>query len=80
LVDIINDLNQALDIKIGYSQGTETSQRGTVYRSLVFTISSNTSPLMWLDLLTKFSGLYITSIKYDVNSGNWTFGGGIYEL
>ncbi|MBQ8671070.1 MAG: type 4b pilus protein PilO2 [Alphaproteobacteria bacterium] len=80
LVDIMNDLNQALGISINYQQSTTTSQRGSVYRSLSFTISSTTSPLTWLELLTRFSGLYINIVKYDINTGNWSFEGGIYEL
>ena len=80
LINIINDINQALDINIGISPKSWVSPRGTSYRLMEFSISSNNDPLTWIDLLMKFSGLTINTITYDINSANWTFKGEIYEL
>lgn len=80
LINIINDINQALDIRISLSPKTWTSPRGTTYSLMDFSISSNNDPLIWIDLLMKFSGLTINTITYDINSANWTFKGEIYEL
>ena len=80
LINIINDINQALDINISLSPKTWTSPRGATYNLMDFSISSNNDPLIWIDLLMKFSGLTINTITYDINSANWTFKGEIYEL
>lgn len=80
LINIINDINQALDINISLSPKTWTSPRGVTYNLMDFSISSNNDPLIWIDLLMKFSGLTINTITYDINSANWTFKGEIYEL
>lgn len=79
LVNIINDLNQTLGINIGISPKTWVSPRGEKYNLLAFSISSNNDPLIWSDLLMKFSGLKIDTITYDINSGVWTYKGEIYE-
>ena len=80
LIDTLNDINQALDIQIQFAPKTWVSPRGTQYRLLGFNISANTDPLIWIELLMKFSGLSIKTIKYDVNSSTWTYEGEIYEL
>lgn len=80
LNNIINDINQTLDIKIGTTQKTWTSPRGTVYNVMGFSITSNNDPLLWLEFLMKFSGLTITQITYNINNGSWTYNGEIYEL
>lgn len=79
LVDIINDLNQSLGINIALAPKTWTSPRGTKYKMFTYNISSNNDPLIWSDLLMKFSGLTVDTITYDINSGNWTYKGEIYE-
>ena len=80
LINIINDLNQTLDINIGYTPKVWVSPRGTKFKLLSYAISSNNDPLIWSDLLMKFSGLTVDTITYDINSGNWTYKGEIYEI
>lgn len=80
LINTINDINQALDINIALAPKTWVSPRGTQYKLMEFNISSNNDPLIWIELLMKFSGLSITNITYDVNSATWTYKGEIYEL
>lgn len=80
LINIINDLNQTLNINIGYTPKVWVSPRGTKFKLLSYTISSNNDPLIWSDLLMKFSGLTVDTITYDINSGNWTYKGEIYEI
>lgn len=79
LINTINDLNQTLGINIHATPKTWVSPRGTKYNLMSFSISSNNDPLIWSDLLMKFSGLTIDTVKYDINSGTWTYKGEIYE-
>ena len=79
LINIINDLNQTLGINIAIGPKTWVSPRGMKYNMLTFSISSNNDPLIWSDLLMKFSGLKIDTITFDINSGTWTYKGEIYE-
>ena len=55
------------------------SPRGTKNKLLAYSLSSNNDPLIWSDLLMKFSGLTVDTITYDINSGMWTYKGEIYE-
>ena len=80
LVNTINDLNQTLDINIAIAPKTWVSPRGTTYKLMTFSVSSNNDPLIWSDLLMKFSGLTVDTVTYDVNSGTWTYKGEIYEV
>lgn len=80
LVNIINDLNQTLDIHIGVTQKDWVSPRGTSYGILGYRITSNNDPLTWMELLMRFSGLSVNTIKYDVNRRIWQYEGEIYEL
>ncbi len=80
LRNIINDLNQTLTTTISMDRRSWTSPRGTVYPIMGFSVSSNNDPLVWAELLMKFSGLSIKEITYDINSHNWTYKGEIYEL
>ena len=80
LVNTINDLNQTLDINISIAPKTWVSPRGTTYKLMTFSVTSNNDPLIWSDLLMKFSGLTVDTITYDINSGNWTYKGEIYEV
>lgn len=80
LIDIINDLNQGLGIDIKMSPTTWQSPRGNRYKVMGYSFTSNSDPLMWIELLMKFSGLTVNTITYDINSGNWSYKGEIYEL
>ena len=80
LLNIINDLNQNLGINIHTGSKSWVSPRGNTYHIMEFTIASQNDPLVWIELLTKFSGLSIKTVTYDVNSGQWTYKGEIYEL
>ena len=80
LINIINDLNQTLGINISTAQKTWVSPRGTNYGILEYKITSNNDPLNWMELLMKFSGLTVNTIKYDINARTWQYEGEIYEL
>lgn len=80
LVNILNDLNQALDIDIKFGKKSWTSPRGSVYSLTTLETSSNQDPLVWIEFFMKFSGLTITEVKYDINNGTWSYKGEIYEL
>lgn len=80
LVNTLNDLFQALQMPISMSTETWTSPQKNVYRSVKFSFTSNHDPLQWNDLLMKFSGLRINTIKYDINTHNWSYEGAIYVL
>lgn len=77
---IIRDLNQALGIQISITPKAWVSPRGTTYNLVEFKFSANTAPLEWIELLTRFSGLSVKTITYDINSGRWDYEGEIYEL
>ena len=80
MVNIINDLNQALNINIVTQQKKWTSPRGSVYNIMAFSVTSNNDPLIWLEFFMKFSSLTITEIDYNINNRSWTYNGEIYEL
>lgn len=80
LNNVINDLNQALGINLSIQPKSWVSPRGTTYNLVDWRISANTDPLTWIELLTRFSGLSVKTIKYDKNSGKWDYEGEIYEL
>lgn len=80
LRNTINDLFQALEVSISLGDETWKSPQQKVYRSLKFSFSSNHNPLEWNEVLTKFSGLRINSIKYNVDSHIWQYEGAIYVL
>lgn len=80
LVNTLNDLFQGLQMPISMNTETWTSPQKNVYRSVKFSFTSNHDPKQWLDLLMKFSGLKINTIKYDINSHNWYYEGAIYVL
>ena len=79
LINVLNDINQSLGINISFGTKTWMSPRGTKYKQMSYSISSNNDPLIWSDLLMKFSGLTVDTITYDINSGIWTYKGEIYE-
>ena len=80
LTNIINDLNQTLGTNITMTEKSWVSPRGTSYNIMGFSVSSNNDPLNWIELLMKFSGLTINTVKYDINSRTWQYEGEIYEL
>jgi len=90
LKNIMNDLFQSLAVKIDISDESITMKqpqsniRGRkkskpiVYNIVRFSFSASQNPLVWRDILTKFSGLIITNIKYDSISGIWNYEGLVY--
>ncbi len=80
LVNTLNDLFQAIQMPVSLSNESWTSPQKKVYKSIKFSFSSNHDPSQWLDLLINFSGLRITTIKYDINNRNWYYEGAIYVL
>ena len=90
LKNIINDLFQSLDLQISLTDTQETVQipaanpsdppRTIVYKMIGFSFTVNQNPITWMEVLTKFSGLVINSIKYDTINGLWSYEGAIYVL
>lgn len=80
LINTINDLFQALEMPISMQPQTWTSPQQKVYRLIGFSFGSTHNPLEWNDLLTKFSGLKVNTIRYNVDSNNWQYEGAIYVL
>lgn len=90
-INIINDLFQALASRVSVSEqeitvGNGTAQRNArngeaqKYKIVKFTFQSQQNPLIWLDILTKFSGLQVNMIKYNADTGTWNYEGAIYVL
>ena len=52
----------------------------TVFKALTFNFNSPHSPLTWIPLLTKYSGLEIRMITYSPDSDVWHYEGAIYVL
>ncbi|MBO7098030.1 MAG: type 4b pilus protein PilO2 [Alphaproteobacteria bacterium] len=80
LVNTINDLFQGLQMPVSLNSQTWTSPQNKVYKYVGFSFSSKHNPMVWIDLLTKFSGLTINLIKYDTNTNSWYYEGAIYVL
>lgn len=80
LVNIINDLFQSLDQEVSLQETSYTSPQNNIYRSVLFTFSSVHDPLTWSDILMKFPGLEMNTIRYDINSQIWEYEGAIYAL
>ena len=80
LKNTINDLFQAIGQNVALSDYSYTSPQNTIYRSVKFKFSSVNNPIIWRDLLTKFSGLEIIMIKYNKDSERWDYEGAIYAL
>ncbi len=76
----LNDLFQAIAQPVAISDYSFTSPQNTLYRSVKFKFSSVNNPIVWKDLLTKFSGLEIIMIKYNKDSERWDYEGAIYAL
>jgi len=80
LVNTINDLFQGLQMNISMSSQTWTSPQNKAYKYVKISFSSKHNPIVWGDILTKFSGLTINLIKYDTNTNSWYYEGAIYVL
>ena len=52
----------------------------TVFRALRFSFDSPHEPMVWMDLLIKYSGLTIKMITYNPASDVWHYEGAIYVL
>lgn len=80
LINIINDLFQSLEQNISLGTASYTSPQKNVYRSVTFSFSSTHDPLTWSDILMKFPGLEIKTLRYDINTKIWQYEGAIYAL
>ena len=80
LKNVLNNMFQAIGQNIILQSFSYTSPRKNVYRSVKFQFDSLQNPEVWNELLTKFSGLEINNIKYDVNLKKWHYEGAIYVL
>lgn len=76
----INDLFQSIGVPVNVGEMTYTSPQGNIYKMLTFGFSSRYNPLIWNDLLMKFSGLEIKSINYSPSSKIWDYEGAVYVL
>ena len=76
----LNEFFQSIDQSVSLSEETYTSPQQNVYRMVKFKFSSNYNPLVWIDLLTKFSALKINLIKYNPDTSVWDYEGAIYAL
>ena len=80
LLDLLNDLFQAMGQPVSFTKGSVTSPRQNIYRHVGFKFTSNHDPITWNKLLTKFSGLQIKMINYNIESKTWDYEGVIYAL
>jgi len=78
LRETLNNLFQSIGQSVSLSDGSFTSPEKNIYRFIGFKFSSRYNPLVWSDLLIKFSGLDIKMINYDGEI--WTYEGAIYAL
>ena len=93
LKNTLNDLFQSLSVSISLSdqqltvQAPQSNNNGfrrqskpDIYKMVKFSFSSPQNPMVWRDILTKFSGLVITNIRYDTQNGIWYYEGTIYVI
>lgn len=78
LRETLNNLFQSIGQSVTLTNGSFTSPEKNTYRFISFRFSSRYNPLVWNDLLIKFSGLDIKMINYDGEV--WTYEGAIYAL
>lgn len=78
LRETMNNLFQSIGQNVSLSDGSFTSPEKNIYRFVGFKFTSRYNPVVWGDLLTKFSGLDIKMINY--NGGEWSYEGAIYAL
>ena len=77
-----------LNVNINISDNTVTMKQTNkgkgkkvkpiTYNTVKFSFSAPQNPTVWQDILTKFSGLIITNIKYDSVNGIWNYEGLVY--
>ena len=75
----LNDLFQAINQQAAFMDGEFVSNRKIKYRYIQFKFTSPNNPIVWRDLLTKFSGLEVKMIKYKTDN-LWDYEGVIYAL
>lgn len=80
LKNTLNNMFQAIGQQVTLTSFSYTSPRGNIYRSVKFKFTSGNNPVVWHNLLTKFSGLEINMIKYSIGSDTWEYEGAIYVL
>lgn len=92
LKNTINDLFQSLSVPISLTeQNIAVQEPGSNdrynkraspqnYKAVKFSFSAPQNPMVWRDILTKFSGLAVTNIKYDSLNGIWYYEGIIYVI
>lgn len=80
LKNTLNNMFQSIGQSVSLTSFSFTSAQGNTYRSVKFKFTSGNNPVVWVDLLTKFSGLEITMIKYNTSSDTWEYEGAIYVL
>ncbi|MFI3242353.1 MAG: type 4b pilus protein PilO2 [Alphaproteobacteria bacterium] len=76
----LNNLFQSLGVSISLSRQTKTEKTGESYNLIQFSFSSAQNPLIWNEILTKFSGVSVTDIVYSPASKSWQYKGVIYVL
>lgn len=74
----LNELGQSLGMTFSLTSASVTSAQRNVYRHVKFKFSSKFKPHIWKDMLTKFSGVEVNSIKYNPASQVWDYEGVIY--
>ena len=74
----LNELGQSLGMKFSLASASVTSAQRNVYRHVKFKFTSKFKPHIWKDMLTKFSGVEINSIKYSPETKVWDYEGVIY--
>ena len=80
LKNTLNNLFQSIGQAVNLSSFSYTSPQQNVYRSVKFKFTSTHNPVIWNDLLIKFSGLEITMIRYNTGAKTWEYEGAIYVL
>ena len=90
--NIINDLFQSLGQPISLTDATVTvapsktdrfmgeEEEAKEYKTVKFNFTASQNPLVWVDILTKFSGLVMHTIQYDTKTGLWNYTGAIYVI
>lgn len=81
LREMVNNLFQTIGQKVSLTNGVfakKNKEKKNTYRYLGFSFTSQYDPIVWSELLTKFSGLEIKVINY--NGNEWKYEGAIYAL
>ncbi len=80
LQEELNDLFQKIGIQVTLSEQKITSSKFDEYQIVGFSLDSTYNPLVWTDLLTKYSGLEIKLITYTPQTKIWHYEGVFYVL